>query len=276
MEINRYVSFDIKKYFELQKFFKEQGIKYEETPYDFCFDIYESNINWPFVKEYIERENIFSWTETVFSQREINNAEWMRIRSVWHFGYPQPEIGFMNGEVTYDRKVKCPECGRGFKQFESFRIKKVPKWGNKHFGMLFGVEDELFVSETAKRILEQNCSGIYFRDVKSKSGKEIFEGVYQLEISNKLPEGIVNGNEISRDFDYCDNCGTKRILYNAREIIKFKKDIFDGACDFMKTWEYFGNDRLSCGLMIINKKTYQLIKQHKLDRGLEFQPIKLV
>ena len=59
MKVNRHVAFSAKKHFELQNYIKTNQISFEEDNMTFSFDICEDSSFWIFIKEYIERENIF-------------------------------------------------------------------------------------------------------------------------------------------------------------------------------------------------------------------------
>ena len=55
----------------------------------------------------------------------------------------------------------------------------------------------------------------------------------------------------------------------------FKKEIFEGIPDFVKTFEYFGDGALATRFIIISKKASDLFLKNKW-KDIAFEPIELV
>lgn len=276
MEIKRHVTGRPDDDFELFKFVKENGITYKEDSIVFAFDIYESSTHWPFIREYLRANNGTALNETEFSREELENAEWLKIRSQWRNGYPQPESGFKYETITYTRDNYCTECGSGLKQIDSFRIKKEPNWGKRCFMMLNWIADELFVNESTKKLLEHEVNGISFCEVKDKKGIDIIPDIYQMVIPVSTREGLIEDPETLHDALVCPSCGIKRFHTNGRGMLTFKKESLVDAPAVVKTCEIFGWGKSSSHQILINRDVYQLLTKNKLDRGLEFKPIRLI
>ena len=243
-------------------------------------DIYESNQHWNYIEKYCDIHNVGKpiRSETIFSKNELNNAQWLTLRSKWHNGYPQPEAAFgYKKDITYSNDKHCSTCGDGLKQIDSFRLKKQPNWGNKHFFMLNWVFDELFVDGVAKNILEkEGITGISFLEVKNKKGTEVFEDTYQMIIHNRLKPGLITERRSIDDIYVCAECGVPKYHPTGMGMLAFKKEIFEGAPDVVKTAEIFGWGHAAPTEIIVSQKVYQTITKNRLDRSLVFEPIELV
>lgn len=281
MEIEKHVFFRVDEAPELLKYVFDNKLKndYKEGDIAVSFDIYESSPHWVFISECVKKYNLRPQSQTIFSKTELANAQWLSMRSVWGNGYPQPESNFgYEKNITYSDEKLCSECGDGAVQIDSFRIKKLPNWGNRHFMMLNWVFDEIFVDDIAKEILQkEGISGISFLGVKDKKGIEFFENTNQVVIEKRLERGIVTEGISSIDDIYvCSKCGVPKYHPTGIGMLAFKKEIFDGAPDVVKTAEIFGWGHAAPTEIIVSQKVYQTIVKNKLERSLVFQPIELV
>ncbi|MBE6617816.1 MAG: hypothetical protein E7627_07770 [Ruminococcaceae bacterium] len=281
MEIQRHYVFRADEAPDLLKYILDNKIKckYKYGDVFISFDMYESDPHWEFIhNSYTALNSGRALAETVFSKKELNNAEWLSLRSKWHNGYPQPEESFgYENNITYSNEKLCSKCGAGLKQIGSFRLKKQPNWGNKHFFMLNWVFDELFVDGVGKNILEkEGISGISFLDAKNKRGTEILEDTYQIIIHNRLKPGLITERRSIDDIYVCAECGVPKYHPTGMGMLAFKKEIFDGAPDIVKTAEIFGWGHAAPTEIIVSQKVYQTITKNKLERSLVFEPIELV
>ena len=213
------------------------------------------------------------------TKEELAQAQRMRIRSIWRTGYPQPMDGFNYETITYTREHYCEKCGIGLEQINSFRIKKVPSWGRRHFFSLFWVSDELFVSEAVKKAFQEDgITGVSYMPVKDGKGKTDLEGIFQLKIINTLNEGLIDNPYNLRSRTVCDKCGRSKSRTNEGMRVQFNRSIFDNAPDIVKTGDYFGveGNKSPSQEIIISQRTYQTIIRNNLDRNLMFYPIELV
>ena len=278
MEINKHICFTNEKNPRLLRYLTKNGINFKaNTKFCSVLDIFESSPYWNDIADILSKEKAVCVSDTRFSKKELQNAEWMTVRSVWHNGYPQPESNFDYEDITYTRENKCSACGVGLSQTDSFRLKKVPNWGSKHFMMLNWIQDELFVSEHAKNLLEKaEFKDISFLTVRNKTGKEILPDVFQINIQSVVPNGFVEGRRDLHGILICPECNSVRYHPNGIGMHQFKKEIFDNAPDIVKTSDQFGWGKAASSLILINQKVYRFIVENHLERSLEFQPIELI
>lgn len=275
MEINKHICFNGDKEPEVLDYLNRNGIAFKKGEL-ISLDIYESNPHWPQIAEFVKERKLFCRSEAIFSKQELSSAEWLTLRSMWRNGYPQPECAFEYESITYSSQNLCKECGTGLVQTDAFRIKKAPNWGKRHFMMLNWVEDELFIDDIAKNILLDNgITGMSFREVKDKKGKEILPNVEQLIVPHILPEGIVPELPAINDINHCTCCGIPKYHPSGVGMLTFRRDIFDNAPDIVKTAEVFGWGHSAPRKIIVSQKFYQTIVKNQLDRSLEFEPIAL-
>jgi len=255
-------------------FLYQQNITCEKTEIMTTFELSESNIHFHSVYEYLLRHNIEPISiEVSFSRKEIEEAEWLSVRSTWRLGYPQPQHDMQYRNTTYDSSDFCEECGNGLVQRDNFIFKKEPNWGTRNFFMTNWVHDELFISEKAVSILQDSgVSGFFYNDVLNPS-RRIMGKVKQIYIKNYLSKGL-QYNSIKKEI-LCPKCNSKKFILSP-EFIEYDKKVFSNVeFDILKTKEKFGE--ITCiSLIIITQKLYKTLCEHKLDRGLVFTPIKLI
>lgn len=212
--------------------------------------------------------------EAVYSQNEIDAAQWLSCRSTWRYGYPQPDQENKGYRFsTYDITNYCEQCGKGLVQKENFILKKEPNWGARNFLMINWVHDELFVSSKAESILkEAGLTGFRFCDVSTRTGDKM-PGIKQLYIENYIDNGL--SNESVQNELICSRCGYKRIMQKPGYIYYHKKCFENVSYDIVKSQEKFGE--ITCAsLIIISREFYSILKENKVDRGLAFEPVILV
>lgn len=277
MDVNKHVCFRAEQEPMLISFLQENGIAYDQGEIITSFDILQSNQHWQDISRYIADRALFCISNTVFTESELSSAQWLTLRSQWRCGYPQPEAAFRYEQITYSKSGHCEVCGSGLIQNCEFRIKKTPKWGKRHFMMLNWVADELFLDDYAKCILEkEGLTGISFRQVLNSNGKTVLPDINQLVIPNTLPLGLVPEEPTVDQIVPCKACGCTKYHTCGIGMLKYKKEVFEGAPDVVKTSEIYGWGHSASRLIILNQKMYQTILKNKLDRGLVFEPLQLV
>ncbi len=278
MEINKHVVFSTKKHLELIEYLKDNCIKYDENNILTVFDIFESNSHWKIINEYVQKNKLVCLSESFFSSEELENAKWLTVRSKWHNGYPQPENNnnYRKG-ITYSDEKRCKNCGTGLKQIDSFRLMKQPKWGSRCFFMLNWISDELFVSNSTRNILENSdITGLDYREVKNKKGDTVLDDVWQLDIPYILQKGIIPKEPTINNIEVCTECGIPKYHPTGIGMLTYQKAVFEGAPDFVKTFEAFGWGSAAPQKIIVSQKVYRFLTNNKMDRGLVFEPIELV
>ena len=238
-------------------------------------ELFEDNEHWQFVHQYACDRHIPILSSTDFSKSELDNARWLRIRSQWRFGYPQPEAAFGYRDVTY-QEGRCEACGAGKKQIAPFRMTKTPVWGKRHFMMLNWVEDELFITDICRSVLEKaNLSGICFGAVSDKKGLGSLGNVNQLIIPTTLSPGVIADRRSIDQVYVCADCGAVKYHPTGIGMMAYDEHIFNNTPDFVRTSEVFGWGKGAAHHIIISQKTYHVLIRNKLAQGLVFEPIEL-
>ena len=250
------------------------GIRYEYGEIVSAVDISENDPHWEELSRLLKLDNNTYLSETKFTKEELFGAEWLTVRSQWHYDYPQPEERYT--ELTYSEENACSNCGMGLVQQDSFRFKRTPKWGRRNFCMTNWVYDEFFVSPKAKELLESsNLQGFSFLNVLNKSGKEVLADIYQMQIPYILQEALDTSSEGIKKISNCPLCGKRKFLGNGRGRFTFKKKALLNAPDFVKSTERFGSGLIASRLILISHDAYKFIVENKLDSSLVFEPILL-
>jgi len=273
MEVNHHIFFRKTDEPLLYIYLVRSGIHFKDDEH--CsFDILESNPHWENMKQLANMERRTSYSYTVFSKKELLDAKWLTIRSKWEFAYPQPERKDGYREGVYAPGY-CWDCS-SVNQIGSFRIKKEPKWGRRNFAMLNWVGDELFVNDRVKQVFqEEGITGIDYLPVLNKKGSEILPGVHQLVFTDVLEKGLVI-NEGIEETNTCSYCGVEKYLPSQRNILTYRKEVFDNAPDFVKSSEVFGSGHYAAHELFISQRVYQVLTKHSLLQGLDLKPIALV
>lgn len=243
-----------------------------------AIDIHSEDPHWPWITDYAATHNMVCLFDMEFTKKELREAEWLSVRTTWRYGYPEPSDDYKYKDITYTKDSYCNNCGTGLTQIDCFRIKKTPKWGQRHFYAPFWIEDEFFISETAKALLEHsNLNGITFLPVKNKKGTETLADVWQMVIPTVLEDGLIEDDSFLKKVTLCPCCGKKKYCKNGKAKVMYYKRIFQGAPDFIKSGDCFGGmPKSSCREIIISQKAYRFLVDNKLDKGLLFYPIALI
>lgn len=277
MKIKHRISFRAEENVELTSLLSNRGIAWKKGEIVSTVEIFEDSPHWPFIYQYANEKNISILSKTEFSRPELDNAQWLRVRSQWRSGYPQPEAAFGYRSVTYKAGCRCEACGIGLEQIAPFRMIKAPNWGKRHFMMLNWVEDEMFVTDICRNILEKdNLSGISFGTVSNKTGLGTLSNVNQLRIPSRLTPGIIEDRRSIDKVYTCDTCGATKYHPTSIGMIAYDKRILENAPDFVKTAELFGWGKGAAHHIIISNKAYRVIVGNKLNQGLVFEPLELV
>ena len=278
MKIKKHIVMLKDRDYKLRDYIKNNHIPHEEVDHIVVIDIYTDSEHWPWIQKYMESHSVFCTSGTEFSKEELQEAQWMSVRSRWLYDYPQPSDDYAYEDITYMRSMICPECSVGRKQIAPIRMKKAPSWGHRHFFSVNWIFDELFVSDTVKSVFQhEGISGVSFWEVLNKSGSSRLEGVNQMYISHILPPAFVESNVYLKQITICPVCGTKKYCCNGCGKHQYRGEVFQDIPDIVKTGDYFGGmPGFADHHILINQKTYQIIVRHKLEKSLIFEPIDLI
>jgi hypothetical protein len=59
------------------------------------FEIDEGDSSWPAIQAWIAKRDAFDYVNTKFSQREIDDARWLKLIPDWHQGYPAAKARYL-------------------------------------------------------------------------------------------------------------------------------------------------------------------------------------
>ena len=274
MQIKERICFRTDEAPKLIRYLEQHDIDFELGEIISSLDILQCNPHWENISRLVKEENLLCQHETLYTKEELQNAEWLYMRSQWKFAYPQPERTFLSEGTTYSKC--CSECGSGSVQIGSFRIKNAPNWKKRAFAELHWVGDELFISDSAKEVLCGNqISGISFSPVQDKSGSAVLPDISQLVIQNKLSKGLILDRDSIRTYETCPSCGTTKSVLSGIGMLCFQKNIFENQPDIVKTGDMFGTMHYASRLILVRQKVYNTIVRNKLDRGMIFEPVRL-
>ncbi len=274
MKVYKHVFFDTNQVPELQNYLLSNTIPYKSSFTNASFDIDITDPHWNKIQSIILEKGLVCTSETLFSDEEKLNAEWLFVRSKWRNGYPQPESSLAFRDITYATKDFCPICGIGLQQVDSFRIKSIPKWGNRHFMMLNWVEDELFVDDFAMNKLKiSSLTGFSFLPVKDKKGAVSIPNVHQLFIKQESKVNVISDGISIDKVSRCSACGKLKYHPSGIGMHGFSGNDLKNLPDICHTNNYFGWGHSASQYILISQNMYRFLVDNHLERSLVFEPV---
>jgi len=238
-----------------------------ETEIVTVFDIGENDKEWGNVRNFINLHSAdisdFQF-ETKFTKTELDSANFYAVSPKWHFGYPQPEDDFKYKLITYDPTMICSKCGAKYKQIAPFSIKRCPKWGKRNIVQLNWVFDVYFISGSLKAQLENESSGLNFRNVNKYKTEEYFDDIFQLDINQTVDLDMSSVTA----FKTCDTCKQKKYLPHTRG---FFPSPVDGDFTIAHSTQFFGSAYEAHHAVLINKRIYNLFNKIGVN-GIYYTP----
>lgn len=271
---------------KLQMFLEKNQIKYELCPspnpeLSWCvFDLYEDQEL--FKKFRILFPLSLSITiEPEYSKEEIETAQWLTVRSI------NPKVDRESDENTF--QFSCPRGNnhrevkyRHIEQIGPFLSRKKIKWkANQFFGGTDATgENYMFCKEKTKEMITGRWRGLDFWPVKKYSTKQAMEDVYQLYFEQILPMEAIALTKKEK-ISTCKLCGRKKVYINERYQLLLKEDYMKKVShqNVYRTEKIWTCDRIgwfTFSYNIVSHDFYQFCKTHGIDRGLVYEPIKLV
>lgn len=231
-----------------------------------AFDIDESHPNWRLLQAAFEEWDASDIVSTVFSKKEVSDAQWLNLASDWHHGYPQPDDDiFGYRQATYDLTNWCERCGIGMKQNAPFQMKGEPKWGKRSILQLNWVFDEYFVTpDVWAGVFEPK--GIDCRPVVNTKGGEL-KTVVQLVTHAEV--GIVTKGLLTEEAA-CSVCGRTKYLPVSRG--PFPALMSEPSSAMVRTKEYFGSGAAADKGVLVSRELAHALIAGKV-RGVSLQPV---
>ena len=282
MDIKHRISINSKKDAEFMSAIIELGIDHNaiELPGGssnlITFVIAESDLRWEMVANLIKVYKDYEiygpsdLIETVFSDDEIRNASWLRLKSTFEQGYPQPKPHWPIKQLSYE--LICPKCSI-YKQTHPMRLAKEPNLGRKSFMSLIWTGEIFCTPEVILGLEKIQAKGYEVRDaVIHKTGKPS-ERVHQLYIPGIASPGIIIDDNLERKI--CPVCGTTKYYPHLKGIMYLKREALLPDNDFMLTNEWFGHGLLAWREILVSNRVANFILD-KGWKGVRFKVVEVV
>jgi hypothetical protein len=277
MEIQHRISLNSKKDKIFYKHIIDAGVKHKikESPggksYFVWFDITESDPNWSELSRLIRISNVVDIYDTFFNEKEIFNAEWVRLISSYTEGYPQPFDTWVTNPTNY--KNKCRECGT-FQQESSFFIKKEPFLrGNDFMTMNWAVTAFFCTPRVFQEFEAHQIKGYENWKVIISKTKLPSNTISQLFIPHETKSGLLDGNELEPI--RCQKCFITRYSHHQRGVMHYERNAFDPDLDIVRSIEWFGAGREAYQEVLVSKRIVKLIVENGW-KGVRFKVVKLI
>ena len=235
-------------------------------------------------KDFTPRKSVSILRYTpMYSDEEISNAHWFKIRNT--FGRILHENGetYTKLECIYGKDKYGYDIGMHRHQVENIITKRDVKWNKNYFCTTgFYETDKIFCNNEARSFMEtENVKGICYRHVIKKSTGLPFDNIYQIDSENIVPSEAVypiTGYKACP----CKQCGMNMLFLTSsgRTAWGIKDGVLDSTLDVYKLPPmmggfYEGPSGAADGEFVISKRLHDLLKEHKMDRNLVFEPIQL-
>jgi hypothetical protein len=258
------------------------------------FNVTEDAPAWPEVRR-IAPDLLKPWcVSTIYTEEELNAAEYLDVVALGHHGYPQPEKNAGYVQQTYDTHDHCTTCGIGGHQTAPFRMRKAPGARQSQFLQLNWVFDEYFVTNAVLQgLASAGISGVEFvAPVVHKTGQPIAE-IAQMKIIHTLPPSLHSDGlqpvtcKLHNEEDRPDGmkpliapeaqpyCGRVKFHKLHKGPLRFDRAAFDEAPDVVKSGDWFGSGGSAFQLVLASQKFRRLVLANKW-RGITFEPVQLV
>lgn len=209
----------------------------------------------------------------IFGSKEMKSAEWF---SLW---CDNMKIEELPETPAYEYQCRANEIYVGHReQVRPFTLRKSVKWGNNRgFIAAMGDPTLFFISAKTKYLLLQNnVSNIEFSPVINLSANVPFDDVYQMMITNILPdEALVIEQSDNCHKSTCEICGKVQYQIDGTYQLKVKGSYLSAEQDVYATNKLFGGG-FARREIIVSRRFYEIIQEHKLGRTLHFEPIIIV
>lgn len=221
-----------------------------------------------FQDSYILPSNAFVLTSPFYSKNELDGANWLTCRCI------NTRISLENEE----RSISCVEvyedgtkARHRFPSGDPFYVKAAPKHRDTvgFFSTHSLSEYDLFCSERAKQVLTSCFQDIVvsFDMVLSSQNDLPVNDLYYLCIGETIAIDALDLSQAERF--RCPVCGKETLAAPMQLAIKTRP-----TATIMKTprcFSYGGN--LEYSIIIVSQRFRKALIEHKLDRGLIFEPV---
>lgn len=255
------------------------NITYDKMSGLYILEMSENDNCYSEVSRIMKTQGVLESIYERFSDSELEQAEWLYIRSTWRCAYPEPRDNFKYLCTTYNMDSNALKNSKGLlckchlQQKAPFTLKKTPDWKTRGFTMLYCVEDEIFISDTVKQILDESqLQGLDYEYVLNRHG-DVLSNIHQIIINNCADFGVYE-KEVQR-YSICPYCGCKKLILKPGLLSINKNSFRNIESDIVKTSEHFG-EITGSRRILISHKFFMTIKNNRIGKNLVFQPIELI
>ena len=237
----------------------------------YTFDVYEDQPVWA------ELEPILRYRKpnascNVFSQKELDDAEWLTLRS-------DNANKIYCEEAADDRVFSCvyhDGDARHRLQTAPYELKKGVKWnGGRMFygagGMGF---TRLFTSDAGHDRLSAYFGGVSFLPVYKYRTTTPLGDIWQVRFDHCLPDDAIVKGRGEKDIS-CPVCGRRQYAVGHLYRLTLFRQYLDPGVDFYTTEEVFGEGSPD-PMIVCSHSAYMRMKQHGMTAKLRFEPVVLV
>ncbi len=249
------------------------GIKFTKSmlpgqAYVLHVDMAELDPVWNEVASLATATNALDVFNTVFSQKEIAEADWVRVCPAFEQGYPEPQEGSEWKELTLSSA--CEECGAGYTQIAPFRVNKEPYLGKNHFVCIIGTYTLFCTFPIAEVLTRERPTGLEFVTPFILSAGQPSKLVTQWRVSALAEPALAEQlpNVI------CRRCGIPKYAPHMKGYMHLKPGGFDPKADVLLSHEWFGSGHAAYREFFISKRIVQIFLQEEW-RGIALKPVKL-
>ena len=271
MKIVHRVGFNSRKSPDFKFQVDKMGIKYKAIKLPggsslVHFDIAESHPRWEQVAELIKLRGASDMVRTMFTKKEIERSEWVRVEPFFEVGYPQPREGWLAS--TYENR--CPQCGADYHQKAVFRLKKEPKLGKNDFMCLTRTYEVFCTPRVLEALEKHKIQGYKIWDAVIHKTSLSSVTVSQLFIPAVAEPALIEIDDLRRET--CTLCHITKYYPHRRGWMHLKRDALIPDADIMRSAEWFGSGHAAYREILVSNKLARLI----LDNGWKGVALKAV
>jgi hypothetical protein len=208
--------------------------------------------------------------QMVFSESEMNRAEFLKMNMAGYWGYPKPEDDYL--KESYDTSNMCPHCGQGIIQIKPLLVGKPGRFGNRDIAAL-NWEFEWLVTDRLRNLIEgEDLTGAEFWPLLYFKDRTEIANLRQLIITNVLPPMSPNA-----EFEVVPErrerkCSHVPRIFSAHQM-RYRREDISSFKDFNLTNEYLGGGwfRLK-RCTVVSSSVYKMFRHNKVKR-VTFDPV---
>jgi hypothetical protein len=258
---------------EIERKLLTLGINFKKTvlpgkSYLLHFDIDENNPEWKNIQRISRQYDASDIPRTVFTKKEVLQAEWLVLRLDHFSGYPHPEDTWR--EIS--GQSGCPVCNIGWKQTEPFQIAKSLTIGKRAFTSLYWAYPLLAIDEIFEKMAQSGINGYERRALISSRTGEPFIGIAQVFIPYVTHPGGIYSEVLDTEIFECGHQKYRSVKQGQLSVYK-RALLLD--VDFQYTYEWFGNEAKAYRELLVSHKIARLIIENKW-KGVVLHPVRIL